>query len=127
MTSTRPPLGDLKPGDEVFVRRSANDMQGRSNGSLYIPARVAKASRVWIEIEVEGSWKTYRMRRDTQDEATQYSGSNSSFRTPEQKQWEVRQADGRRFLDEQGITLQMRSPWLGREAELADVIRPHVP
>jgi hypothetical protein len=123
MMSSRPELGDIRPGDEVYLRRSNNDMRRRDRSELYIRATVATVARVWITIEAEGRYKPYRMRRDSQDEGTQYSGSNWSFVTPEQRRWDDRRHEGRTYLDEQGIKLSIGSPWEGREAELAEAVR----
>lgn len=118
-----PPLGDLKQGDQVFVIPCLIE-RGR-HGALVIRAVVAKASRVWVEIHSaeEHFPAKWRMRRDTQDEGTEYINSNASFRTPEQHRWHVARSGGRQFLREQGISIAWKSPWIGREAELADLIR----
>lgn len=122
----RPVLGDIKPGDLVFVRGSER----------YIPARVVKAARVWIELEATGDTRSWRMRRDTQEQATQYSGSSASFVTAEQRAWDERLRDARKFLNSQGIRVERYvigsgnldggGPWWGREIELADLIRREI-
>lgn len=88
----RPALGELKPGDMVLVRRSANDMRRRPDTDRYIKAEVVTAARIWITIRHADLRyaKEWRMRRDTQDEATQYSGSNCSFVTPAQHEYDER-------------------------------------
>lgn len=120
----RPDLGELTPGQPVMVRRSPNDSRGRKPEDRYIPAVVVKAARVWVDLERLGTgWpQSWRMRRDTQDEGTQYSGSNASFATMEQHAWDETQIWARGVLEENGIRLDHRSRWDGREIELADLI-----
>lgn len=121
---TRPELGDLTPEQPVMVRRSPNDMRRRPPEDRWIPARVVKVGRVWIDLEgVDDGWpKTWRMRRDTQSEGTQYSGSNASFATLDQHQWDETMAWARSVLKDNGIDLRNDSPWRGREVELADLV-----
>lgn len=121
---TRPELGELTPGQPVMVRRSPNDMRGRKPEDRYIPAVVVKAARVWVDLEgTEEIWKrTWRMRRDTQDEGTQYSVSNARFLTLEQHAWQETRDWALAVLQEHGLTVESRSPWRGREIELADLL-----
>lgn len=124
-TNARPELGDLKPGQRVMVRRSANDQRGRKPEDRYIPAVVVKAARVWVELDrVEGRGypSTWRMRRDTQDEGSNYSGSNASFATLDQHEWDKARDRAFRILQDNGIRLDSSSLWRGREVELADLI-----
>lgn len=124
----RPELGELKPGQPVMVRRSANEMRRRPPEERYIPAQVVKASRVWIELKAAETapdaqrWMTWRMRRDTQNEGTQYSGSDASFATTEQHEWDQTQAWAWGVIKDNGLTVEPRSPWRGREQELADLL-----
>jgi hypothetical protein len=126
--STRPPLGELTVGQQVMVARSSNDMRGRKPEDRYIPAVVIKAARVWIELQRAGlaekqlGYRTWRMRRDTQDEGTQYSGNNDRFLTLEQHAWEETRNWALGVLAENGIDLRHGSAWCGREIELADMI-----
>ena len=134
MTATeRPTLGELKVGAEVFVRRSSNEMRGRDASERYIPAKVTKASRIWIELQevwAEGHThefitpRTWRMRRDKQDEGTQYPDSDASFVTPAQREYDDRASEARSYLAEHGIRVE-RGSWYGREVELADLLRAH--
>lgn len=125
-TSKRPELGELTVGQPVMVRRSPNDMRGRKAEDRYIPATVVKVARVWVTLEgQEPGWRTprqWRMRLDTQDEGTQYSGMNASFLTMDQHAWTETRDWARAVLKDHGITLDMRSPWCGREIELADLL-----
>jgi hypothetical protein len=127
MITTRPPLPDtLTPDMPVWVRRSPNGMRRRTSDEHYIEARIVKAARVWVEIEAVGEGplnrQTWRMRRDTQDEATQYSDSDASFLTEEQYRWQRRLDNARAYLSEQGIRVE-EGPWRDREVALADVLR----
>jgi hypothetical protein len=112
-----------------MVVRSPNDQLRRKPEDWYIPAVVVKAARVWVEIAQAGKedlpkWVIYRwrMRRDTQDEGTQYSGSDARFLTMEQYAWEETRRWALGVLTENGIDLQHGSVWVGREAELADLL-----
>lgn len=128
----RPPLGDLVAGQPVIVRRSSNDMRGRKAEDRYISARVVKAARVWVElasVSTRTSWdnivvpeRTWRMRMDTQNEATEFSGSNDQFLTLPQYQWQIARDWARSVLTEQGIRLDTDSPWRKRIVELADLL-----
>lgn len=124
--SARPPLGELKVGQKVVVRRSLNDMRGRKAGDRYIPAVVTKAARVWVEIGKPGApeWSVYRwrMRRDTQAEDSLFSGSNASFATLEQHAWDETQTWALGVLRDNKIDILPGSPWRGREMELAGMI-----
>ena len=128
MSTPRPELGELVTGQRVMVRRSPNDMRHRPAEQRYIPAEVVKASRVWIELEgIErvNQWSSrlkWRMRRDTQDEGTQYTGSNASFVTMDQCVWDETLNRARAVLAENGIRLDRDSRWIGREVELAELI-----
>jgi hypothetical protein len=122
--ASRPELGELKPGQPVMVYRSPNDMRGRDPGEHAIPAQVVKADRVWIGLATEGGVvRRWRMRRDTQNEGTQYSGSNARFVTLEQHDWEETRRWALGFLQENGVDIRPDSRWHGREVELADIIR----
>jgi len=125
----RPELGELKPGQPVMVYRSPNDMRRRQPEERAIPAVVVKAARVWVDLQKAGEedlpeWSVnrWRMRRDTQDEATQFSGSNCRFVTLEQHDWEETRRWALGFLRENGIEIRTSGKWHGREVELADII-----
>jgi hypothetical protein len=126
--SARPVVGKLEPGQPVMVRRSYNDMRRRKREEWAIPAVVVKVGRVWVDLKVDESardglrFMTWRMRLDTQDEGTQYSGSNASFATLEQHQWDETQHWARGVLREQGIEVRMSGRWTGREVELAQLL-----
>jgi hypothetical protein len=124
-TAARPKLGELEPGHPVMVRRSPNDMRRRPPEERYIPARVVKAARVWIDLESTDERQfllTWRMRRDTQDEASQYISYNASFATLDQHAWDQTREWALATLRDHGIDLLRQSPWRGREIELADLL-----
>lgn len=120
--STKPELGELTPGQKVMVRRSYNDSRNRKPEDLYIPATIVKAARVWIEIRASEGSRTWRMRRDTQDERSQYSGNDHRFLTMEQYDWEVTRTWARGVLQEYGIDLRSDSLLKGSEVKLAELI-----
>lgn len=119
--STRPETGDIRPGMEMFIRRSSNDQRGRPESDRYIPVTVTSAARVWVV--VTSGTREWRIRRDTMDEGTKYSGSNALLVTPEQRAWSIRESEAWKYLDEQGLLPSLRSPWNKRLQELADLIR----
>lgn len=127
----RPELGTLTPGQPVMVRRSHNDMRGRPAQDQYIPATVVKAGRVWVNLEGQEPGRRlpsqWRMRMDTQDEGTQYSGSNASFATLDQHAWDETRHWALAVLKDNGITLDHQSPWRGREVQLADALAKMTP
>lgn len=128
-TTARPELGKLEPGQPVMVRRSHNDRRYRDHGDEYIPAKVVKVGRVWVDLERSDlgdlprwSINTWRMRMDRQSEATNYSGSDASFATLDQHEWDKAQTWALAVLRDNGIRLDRESPWAGREVELANMI-----
>lgn len=120
----RPELGVLEPGQHVMVRRSPNDARGRKQEDMYIPAVVVKAARVWVDLEaLEEGWpRVWRMRRDTQDEGSQYPGSVARFLTVDQYAWEKTWNWALDVLREHGINLCDSSPWRDRKIELAKML-----
>ena len=126
----RPTLpATLKPGDKVFVRRTAQDMRGRSADQWYIPAEVVKAARVWITIKTTDQWlREYRMRRDKQSETSGYGASDRSFVTPEQREYDDRIAEINAVIDAAGVDVERHvhpadRKWTpSRRAALADFI-----
>jgi hypothetical protein len=101
-------------GDEIMV----------SLGYGYrkvIKAIVTKVGRVWIETNHND-----RFRLDTQTDGSNY-GNAPRFWT--MKQWESKKAldAARLFLREQGIGIVMsgNGPWVGREIELAKIIKDY--
>jgi hypothetical protein len=129
----RPELGAIAPGDMVWLRRSPSEMLRRDASERYVEARVTKAGPVWIYLESTGTGFLYRMRRSTQDEATQYWGRNKSFVTDAQRAWDIRRDEALRHLDTQdealrylafqGIHVAKDGAWHDREVELASILR----
>jgi hypothetical protein len=118
----RPELGELTSGQKVIVYRSSNDRRRREPDDHTIPAVVVKAARVWVELASTENRLTWRMRRDTQNEDTPYSGNNARFVTPEQHDWEETRRWALGYLQENGIDIRPGSPWRGREVQLADIV-----
>lgn len=122
----RPALGELKPGQDVIVVRSPNDQRNRQPDDIRLPAKVIKVARVWVTLgdPRKPDWSIYRwkMRMDTQDEGSDFSGSNARFVTIEQNEWEETRAWAQGVLREAGVDIRSGSPWAGREVELADFI-----
>lgn len=120
--TTRPELGELKVGQTVIVRRSG-DLRHVVEEGRYVKAEVVKANRVWIEIDqIDAPYpRTWRMRRDTQNEGTGTSYV-ARFATVEQHAWDQRQEAAFSVLRGNGIRIENGSPWRGREAELADLL-----
>lgn len=109
----RPELGELKVGDTVWVQQPRNR---RSAGSPpAVLAEVATVARVWITVkrkDNDGHPRDWRMRLDTQDEGDrQYTQHNASFRTPAQQLWHWAHTEASTYLRDQGVTVEMRSPW----------------
>lgn len=104
-------------------------MRNRPAEDRYIPAVIVKAARVWVDLVQKdhadaSPWSIYRwkMRRDTQNEGSDYSGSNASFLTLDQHAWEETQSWAREILKDNGLVIDRDSRWRGREVELADLI-----
>jgi hypothetical protein len=108
----------VEHGQEVMVLSGGARHKAAQRGT------VTKVGRVWIEIEVSGTYRpiTYRMRMDTQDGGGDF-GYRERFYTMEQ--WEARQRRNAAIasLSDQGISLSLLSPWRGREHELAEIIK----
>jgi hypothetical protein len=108
-----------------MIRRSANDSRRAEPEDRFIPATVVKVGRVWIELvstdkhQYRMSW---RMRRDTQDQDTRYPGSSASFLTMDQYAWTETRNGALATIHDHGLTVESRSPWRGREVELADLL-----
>jgi len=107
-----------------------NDQRGRKPEDRTVPATVVKAARVWVDLEsVERDRRrpdlparTWRMRRDRQNEGSSYTGSNASFATLEQYAWDEARRWALGFLQEQGVWVDRDSRWRDHEVELADIL-----
>lgn len=120
----RPALGKPAVGDLVYVIRSANDMRGRKPEDRAIPAKVVKVARVWVTVETEtGYSRERRFRISDQSDGSNYPGSSERFVTSEQLAWEITRRGANEYLRDQGVDIGYRSPWRGREVELAALLK----
>ena len=105
---------DVQVGDEIFVRPA-----NYSRTSVdWVPARVVKAARVWLEISAGVNLRTWRMRRDTQNEGRD-SYYQARFVTPEQREAEEEIDAADAFLRSQRISLERNSPWFSQSRRIA--------
>lgn len=116
-------LKDVKVGDEiVMIYRSGLLARGKS-GYKIVRAVVTIARPVNLEIraiEPSAHQRVWKVRRDTR-EAELYGWC--AYTVDEHEANERRRA-AHAFLHEQGIHVSdYRSPWKGREIELAEVIK----
>lgn len=91
-----------------------------------VPARIMKVARIWMDVEsVDKRFPLHwRIRKDTLDEGDRnYSQGNARLYTLELWAERERGQNAHAFLAEQGIRLDVDSPWRQREIELADLIR----
>lgn len=123
----KPELGKVAVGDRLLVIPAS---YGR--GALDpVEAVITKAGRVWVELadadDVRSLARTWRLRLDTQDSGSGYSGRDR-FVTREQYAWEQRDSAVHRYLTEVGIRPDRDSPWDGSEQRivLANLLRAHV-
>lgn len=125
--TTRPELGHIAEGDTVYVIRPSYRYARRNDRPAPTRAVVVKAARVWLTIRSDDKWATeWRMRRDTQDENDRdYPQRNARFVTAAQLAYEQTAREAVDLIHEQGIDIRLRSPWRGREIELAALLRDH--
>ncbi len=114
---SRPELGAVAVGDEVFVR------EGGHRGSAR-PATIAKVGRVWLTLKSTESGREWRMRRDRQTTGSGV-GYETSFCTPDQLAYDRQASAASAFLQGQGISVNFGSPWWDSDGRiaLADLIR----
>lgn len=104
---------DVKVGDKVMITEYRAVRE----------AEVVKIARVWITVKYLGKYShESKFRLDIQTDGSNY-GTPSRFYTMDQWEEKQRRDEASIFLSEQGISLEYRSPWRGREIELANVIR----
>lgn len=120
-------MGTLSIGQRVMIRRSYNDARGRKPEDMYIPAVVAKVGRRYVELEgsrpnPHSNPLRWRMLMSAQRQVSDYSGSNASFATLEQHEWDMAEREAFQSLRNHGIELNATSWWRGREIELAEII-----
>lgn len=96
---SRPELGPIAVGDEVFVRRH----HGRSWD--VIPATIVKIGRTWVTLRAADRPQEWRMRIDKQTTGgtTNYE---PIFLTPAQLAYDKELAAARKLLDQHGISIR---------------------
>lgn len=108
---------DVRIGDTVMIHSGG----GRSQQTY--EAEVVKVARVWITVMTIGEYRhELRFRLDDQTDGSNY-GYGTRFYTLGQWAARKRNDEAVDFLRGQGITIEFRSAWRGRSAELADLIR----
>lgn len=110
----KPELGKVAVGDKLIVLVPKH----RGEAGPY-QVEVIKAAPVWLTLQqVDNASRTWRMRRDTQDEGgdTNY---NPRFVTAEQYAWEQHQTEVHNALQNAGIRMREDSPWKGEERRTA--------
>ena len=114
LPTKRPALGDIAEGATVYVWPSTNG-RSRKPDARPAPAKLAKASRVWMTIEciTDDDWpREWRMRRDTQDEGNRmHPQQNARFVTPEQLAYDDAVAAARRTILEHGLIIDFGTRW----------------
>jgi len=122
----RPPLPKLSRGDLLIVR------SGRDRA---YEARVAIAGRKYVHVIDAGRFETYnpdtdawRLRKflladQAEGERGTRVGAAATIATPEQHAYDAKAGSAARYLREQGIEIARRSPWAGREIELANLLK----
>jgi hypothetical protein len=105
---------DVKVGDEVFVQPAS--YHGRKEP--LIPARVVKVGRVWLDIELTGSPRIWRLRRDTQNE-NRDSVYQARFLTPDQAEQEKKLHAADEVLKLHGIDIRQYSRWCSPSQRIA--------
>jgi len=112
---------DVKVGDEVFVKPGGYYGKNEPN---FIPARVTKAARVWLEIECTNyvqsqlGYRTWRLRRDTQNDGT--SGTyGARFLALDQAEREKQLNAANATLKLHGIDIRYESRWRSPSQRIA--------
>jgi hypothetical protein len=125
---------EVKVGTPVIV---VGPSYGRRSPVVPIPATVTSAARVWLTITEDETnppnalrSRTWRMRRDRQDEGnTQYGTGSASFYTLDQWEHRLRVAWANDLLGKQGIRIDRDSSWYddaGR-IKLAEILDAALP
>jgi hypothetical protein len=79
-----------------------------------VPAEVTAKARVWVTVTETGRERpnSWRFRLDTQDEGNRdFPQYNARFRTPEQEIHHAAVTEANAYLSQQGIRLDLDSPW----------------
>lgn len=109
----KPELGKVAVGDRLLVIRTNNRIHREP-----IDAVVVKVGRAWISLEAISGHSAWRMRLDTQDEATGFGYGGDRFVTPAQHEWEQREAEAQRVLSDAMVSVY-RGRWGEGERLLA--------
>lgn len=108
---------DVRVGDTVMIS------SGGGRSLLIYEAEVVKIARMWITVMTAGAYPhEEKFRLGDQTSGPSY-GYGTRFYTLGQWAAKKRDDEAADFLREQGITIEFRSAWRGRSAELADLIR----
>lgn len=86
---------------------------------------VTKKARIWIEVkraDGNGFPREWRLRLDDQTDGTKSSTYGASFRTPEQHRYHQAYEEAAKYLVDQGLRVELSSPWNGRTIELARLL-----
>lgn len=95
---SRPELGPLAVGDEVFVRFGIR-------GKMISPAIVVKVGPKWVTLRSKSSNTEWKMLKDRQTTGAGYT-SDPSFATAAQLAYDQELAAARSVLDKHGISLR---------------------
>lgn len=117
----RPTLpADFGVGSPVLVIEPSH----RRVQSDPVNAVVTDKARMWIDVKTDGSQRRNHVYRLRLDDQTDGSGSHYAyrFRTPQQHAWEQARDAALRYLGEQGVRLDLSSPWRKNPVPLARAI-----
>jgi predicted deacetylase len=86
---------------------------------------VLKVARVWVTVAIPSYGNSVIERAFRMDNQTDGGQSAYCGRFYTMDQWAARKRlnEATKYLQEQGISVNIGSPWRGREVELADIIR----
>jgi hypothetical protein len=116
-----PGVGDVHEGDELTVIADPGSRKPR-----YLKVRVAKVSRVWIEVEgVDGEWLPDSLRRfrlDSRSTKARPEHWDPVFYTREQLEMKERRSRAHEYLREIGVSARLGSRF-NDSLTLANIIR----
>lgn len=133
----RPPLPKLSKGDTLVMRSGT---RGRRDGQRDTEVRVVTVGRKYVHVIAADKYEEYlaaapeaRSWRWTLrkflladqregDRGTRI-GYSASIATAEQQAYDVLHLGVAEYLRDQGVTVEQRSPWFGREVELANLLK----
>lgn len=134
---SRPALRSLKRGDELIM---TSGTPGRRDGQTDTAVRVVTVGRKYVHVIVErfhedyladpdkyGSYvRKFLIEDQKEGERSTRIGYSAKVATVEQHAYDVLQHGAAKYLFDQGITVEHRSPWRGREVELATALKAAV-